>query len=208
MSKAQEALRQLDNVTAAAGNAEDVSAALDRLEGDPGAERVPQSDEDGDAEFGTFEAIATGVVATAILGPLGGVLVGGAQGFLTKKAEQGVLDQLARNENALTDSVNIYQAQLDGFKGPNTTPEDLKEISAMEAGLAASLGMYQTADPQLMAAGVTGIQGVQSSMENFARNQDTQKIASDIENERRAVELGDKRDAKYTQLHGDYVARS
>ena len=207
MSKAQAGLAQLDSLNQDVKEAAELQAAADRVRSDPGNQVQPETDEEGNAKFGTFEAIAMGVLATAILGPVGGLLIGGATGMLQRKEEQGILDRLASEKNALTESVDIHQAQLDEFK-VDASPEELKEIAAMEGKLTAGMGWSTSASPDLKKAGIASLASMQNDIMAYADKQETQKIAFDANEARLKVELGDKQYNRYSNMKKDYTAES
>jgi len=183
--------------------AEDAQTVLDRTR--------PEQDEtpaDGTADFGTAEAIATAIVGTVLLGPVGGILLGGAQGWLKKKSEQSVLDRIASEQNVLTESVDVYQDQLNDFKSTATNENDFEQIGVMEAGLTTARKFMLSADPELRARGIQIMGGVNSEMNRYAGVQETQSIAADALDAQLRVELDDNQYSRYTALQTDFDNQS
>jgi hypothetical protein len=208
MSKATTNLSALMSIGGQVEQAEDAGAALDRLEPDPADQVIPEADDDGQAKFGTPEAIATAVVAGFILGPVGGLLVGGAQGLLKRRADQSILDRMADEQNAITDAVAVYDDQLAVFRESATNQGDLEQIGAMEADRTAALAMLKSGSPDLQSIGMQGFQKFQENLQAYGQRQETQQIAADALDAQLRVELDEREYSRYTGLQSSFDAQS
>lgn len=206
MSKASENLAQLDRVNQGVQNVESAEDALNRLDPDPGVQVQPETDDEGKAKFGTAEAFATFVVGSVLFGPVGGVILGGAQGIMKRQAEQSILDQMANEQNAITEAVSVFDLQLDEFKAAASSDEDLAKIGVMEAKKTAALEMMRV--PSLQEGGLTAFASFENDMIAYSNTQDTQRIAKDANDARLLVELGDKQFNRYTDMQKDYTSTS
>ena len=70
----------------------------------------------GEAEFALPEAMATAVGAGWLLGPVGGLLMGVAQGVLGKKEKQAALDNYAQDMGVLQDTTACSMTNWTGWR--------------------------------------------------------------------------------------------
>ena len=201
---AQENMVELQKLGGKVDTAETAADALQRLESDPD----DQVDPDGEAEFGTAEAIITGIIATALLGPLGGILIGGAQGILQKKAEQSVLDKLAAENDAITDSRAVYDDQFTALEESAKTPEDLEQISAIRSKMNASYELMTSGSDKLQQAGLSGFATAQNDLLQYSDRNETQRIAREENEAQLERELGKEQYNRFTKLQDDFTNES
>ena len=173
-----------------------------------GSERVPQSDEEGNALFGTPEAVATALFGSLILGPVGGVLLGGAQGWLKKNSDQAILDQLADERNVLTKAGDVYTERLGVLKAGATNDNDLEQVADMEGRVTAAKEFMLSADDKMQAHGVAMLASVDQDMSEYTIRQETQLIAAEAEEARQRVELDDRQFSRFTGMQSDFTNES
>jgi hypothetical protein len=133
-----------------------------------------------EADFAGPEALATAVAAGFILGPAGGLLMGLAQGFLGKKERQNILDQQAKDNEALNDSRAILESQFDNLRQGATGPEDLRILDGLQTQQDAAFRLLFSGTPQLQEQGMALLQNVQGEINTFAAAQETQRIEADV----------------------------
>jgi len=157
--------------------------------------RYLDRDGDGEAEFATPEALATAVGASFILGPLGGILLGAAQGILGKQMKQGALDQFMAESSALTDSADIVRNQITELRANDQlSKEDQQQLDALEAGLDVGL---RNGQPELVQKALEGVQ-------SYTVRQEEQRLADEL----RIAELGKYRDGVFQGMRKDFQAES
>ena len=203
MSKAAANLAALSNMGGNIAQVEDAATALDRITPDRSAAPV-----DDEADFGTPEAIATAVAASFILGPIGGLLMGGAQGWLKKQADQSILDQIATEQNVLTESAAVYDDVLQGFKDSATSEEDMAQVAALEAQRTAAVKMMTSGDVNMRDQGMEAFAKFEAGAQGYATLQETQKIAGEAEDARLKTELDDRQYGRFTKMRDSFSAES
>ena len=146
------------------------------IAGPPGTEKVPESDEDGEAKFGTSAAVITGILASSVLGPFG-LLLGIAQGWSVKQARQTELDRIRDQHDALSPTGNIMRERFNGLRSGATTPEAHAQLDGVETGLDIAdklMGNVNTID-----GGMQWFDKLDSTMTEIERTNEVQKIAAD-----------------------------
>lgn len=196
------AVNQVQQVKQAGDNLDEIAVDLE------GPIEKPEADEEGNAMFGTAEALATGVLASVLLGPVGGILVGFAQGLLVKKEEQGILDTLSERENALTASMNTTMDAWNELNNAATTPEDKRTLNVIRSQIEGGAELAMNADPRMSAQGQQTLAQGQAGMLAFANTQDQQKIARGALDRADERQLGRDGFADYNLMEGDYSAKS
>jgi hypothetical protein len=157
--------------------------------------RSLDKDGDGESEFSTPEALATAVGASFILGPVGGVLLGVAQGILGKQMKQGMLDQFMAERSAVTDSADLVRNQINELRAnENLGKEDQQQLDALEAGL----------DVGLRNNSAELVQGALKGVQDYTVRQEEQRVADEL----RVAELGQYRDGVYQGMRKDFQAES
>ena len=209
-NKAAAALASLASMGGNIAQLEDGNTALNRLEPDQnirGATPV-QDDDKGEAKFGTAEAIATTVLSSLILGPVGGLLLGGAQGWLKKQADQTILDQIATEQNVLTDAAATYDDVLQQAKDSATSEEDLAQIAVLEAQRSASIDLMTSGDVALRDQGLEAFAKFEAGLQAYSTLQETQQIAEDAEQTRLGVELTARQLSSYNKSIDSFRSES
>jgi hypothetical protein len=115
------AAEELQSLLSMQGEAQDTAANLAKLE----EARTQFIARGGDeADFALPEAVATAVGVGWLLGPVGGLLMGVAQGILTKKERQNYLDNYAADMGVLSETNDIFNNELDRLAMSVTNPND------------------------------------------------------------------------------------
>lgn len=185
---------------------DDAATALTRISPEDDERAAPGKD--GKAKFGTAEAIATTVLSSLILSPAGAVVLGGAQGWLKKRSDQAMLDQIAEEQNILTSAGDVYDNQLNEFKTTATNPNDLEQLGVMASGLTAARKFITSSDPAMRDVGLQKMDAVDQQMHAYANRQETQRIAADAREADLKMALGDKEYDRYSAMHRDYISES
>jgi hypothetical protein len=131
-----------------------------------------------EAEFAGPEALATAVGAGFILGPVGGLAVGIAQGLLMKGERQGLLDAYAADSAAMQDINEIYTDQLDQREMMAETPEDLAQINGLRAEQDAAMRL--SASGTLQAEGAAAWERFSTNLNAFDVANEAQRIAREV----------------------------
>lgn len=127
MNKAQSELQDLIEIgSQAQGQA---SAAQEFAAGRTAFDRPPM-DEDGKADFLHPDMLKTAVGAGWLLGPVGGVLMGVAQGILGQRERQNAIDEYARETGVLKETGEIFNDQIDRL-AVDADPETLDRLDAI-----------------------------------------------------------------------------
>lgn len=200
-NRAAEELKALDQDV---NQVEDAATALERIMPDEAAQQAPGDD----AEFGTPEAIATAVFASVLLGPVGGVLVGGAQGWLKKRSDQALLDKIADQQNILTSAGDIYSDQLSAFRASAVNDNDLEQVDKMQSSLDVAREFMGSADKELRSQGVAIMNGVNQEMNGYARNQETDRVALETQIKADKRQLGLDEYSRYASMQTDFDTQS
>lgn len=170
----------------------------------PGFPRGYDRDQDGEAEFATPEALATAVGASFILGPIGGILLGAAQGWLGKQERQNAIDQWNSQQNALTDSMGVIQGQIDSFRMATDSEDDLAQLSAIESSLKMGTRLAQAGNQK----GLELMAGAATALENYTQLNEEQAIAAEEREAQRRVDLDNEQYNRHSGLLDDYDAQS
>ena len=204
-NRAAQELAAIRRATDGGQAAQDADAVLNRLEPDPAVRPVKDRDKAG---FAIPEALATAIAGGFILGPVGGLVLGAAQGLFTQRERQNALDEHADKQGVLTDTRDVFQGQIDALKQSATNPEDLEQIAALEARLTASYGLMANASPDMQAIGANEFTKFTSDLQAYTNNQEAQRIAREAEDARLRVELDNEQYARYTSSQSDFTAES
>jgi len=167
-----------------------------------------------EASLALPEGIATAVVGSFLFGPAGGLLLGAAQSWLGKQERQNVLDQQASRNEAIGGAEDILRGQFESlYDGPNVTSEDTQLLDNLRTQQEAAfrqcaLRMLRSGDPVMMQAGMSAMQSVQSSVADFSRNQETQRIDMEVREAEDERILGVQNYSRYKDLLDDFDSRS
>lgn len=166
--------------------------------------RALDKDGDGEAEFATPEALATAVGAAFILGPVGGILLGAAQGILGKQMKQNALDQWSEEQSAISDSQDIIQARIDSLRESAVSDEDREQISNMEAALKMGTRLAKGGDPRGQELMVQALNGLDA----YTQRNEAQRIAREEADRQARVDLSNEQYNRNTGLRSTYRAES
>lgn len=150
-------------------------AAEDTRRGTAAASQPVERDEE--ASFSLPEALATGVAAGWILGPVGGIALGVAQGILGKNAKQNALDQFAAEQDVISGVSDTIGSELDSMEASASNDDDLDQVSNMKTAKAAAIELMTSASPRLQEQGAQMLAKLQGDMTAYAERQETQRIA-------------------------------
>lgn len=201
---ANKAAQELQAITQEVVEVEDAAVALAKLKGDDEVEQAP----DGEAKFPAAEAIATGVLASLVLGPIGGLLVAGAGGWLKKQGDQKILDKISAEQNVLNSAGDIYADQLSSFIGTAANANDREQIGAMQTTLDVAREFITSADAGLRDQGAQMMQGLDADMNGYARNQEEDRIAVEAAVKADKRQLGIDGYNRYKPMQDDFDAQS
>lgn len=132
-----------------------------------------------DAEFAGPEALVTAIGAGWLLGPVGGLLMGLAQGIIGKREQQAALDSYAQDMGVLEDTNSVFNDELDRLAMTVTNPNDLEQLSAMQTQKDAALRMMSSASPELQRKGSELLSDFSARLNNYALTQETQRIEAE-----------------------------
>lgn len=149
----------------------------------------------GKADFALPEALATAVGAGWLLGPVGGLLMGVAQGILGKREEQNAIDAFARDMGVLEETNSIFNDELDRLAATATNPNDLEQLSAMQTQKDVALRMMQT--PGLYEQGASLLSDFNTRLNDYTLTQETQRIEAEAADAQLKRELDNTQYSRY-----------
>lgn len=199
-------LEALGNAMRVGQQTDDAATALDRIT--PERDERPAVGEDGEAQFGTPEAIATAVVGSVLLGPVGGLLLGGAQGWLSKRAQQDILDELVAENEGLQGAADVYAGTFDALRKNIVTPEEHDQINLLETEYKAATEMMFSGSAANREKGAVMFTNFQTRLSQFADLQDQQRIALDAAEAQLKAQMGERAYTEHKSLHGNYMTRT
>lgn len=142
-----------------------------------------------DADFAAPEALATAVAGSFILGPIGGLLLGAAQGILGEQMRQGQLDAVAAEANALAESDEVVSATFDRQRASLTNPLDLQQLDTIQSQYNAARKLMQSPFEETKKKGMALMASALQAQREFDVRQEEQAIAASLADEevRRAI---------------------
>lgn len=174
-NKAAEELQSLVDATQEMTGLQDSAAVLRNLEKERGQH---VRDKDGNnASFDMPNALATGIGAGFILGPIGGAVLGIAQGFLGKKAEQNLLDEAAKQSNVMRDAIDAARMQITGQYSQELSDRDKAILDDQMNRLATAEDMLFSGSVDMRENGAIMFDGVTKDHTTWLDTQEKQKIA-------------------------------
>lgn len=159
-----------DNAQQAARNVQSIQNTRDPLANIPAG---------GDADFALPEALASTVVGSFLFGPVGGILLGVAQGILGKEAEQNALDRFAAENEVMAGVNDSLNAEFERMAARATNPDDIAQLDAMQTQKDAALKMMTSASPRMQEKGAELLSGVYGEMTEYTERQETQRIENE-----------------------------
>ncbi len=195
----------LQNLLAMQGEAQDSAANLAKLE-DARNQFIARGGDE--AEFAMPEALATAVGVGWLLGPVGGLLMGLAQGILTKRERQNALDEYAEDMGALSETNDIFNDELDRMALTVTNPDDLQQLSALQTQKDAAMQMMSSASPELQQQGSSMLAEFSSKLNDYSVRQEEQAIQASAYDAQLRRELDDTQYSRYNSSINSFRAES
>lgn len=203
------AQQELQALLAARDSHVDAGESLARLqESSRPIGTVRAGDDDDEATFDTPKALATAVGAGFVLGPVGGLLLGVAQGILGKREQQSVLDQMAAERNAITDADDIFGDELDRLAMVTDNPLDLDQLNSMRANKDAAVRLMMSASPELQQRGSAMLADFNASLQAYSTQQETQAIEADVRRDEAIRAMGEETWQRFDTIQSDLTAIS
>ncbi len=201
-NKAADELQNLLDMEVDAGTAQDNLAKLQE------ARTQFNPNPDQEADFGWPEGAATAVAAGWILGPVGGLLFGLAQGLYTKKQEQAALDSYINTGEALGSAADIFHSELDRMALAATNPNDVAQLSAMQTEFDTAMQLMSSASPELQQKGSEMLASAHTKMNDYAVRQEEQAIELKAYDDELRRAMDQEQYDRFTALHDDFRAES
>lgn len=199
------AAAELQNLLELRGDVQDAGQNLQRLEAQRNQYGAKDQEE---AKFATPEAMATAVGASFILGPVGGLLMGVAQGILGKRERQNAIDQFNRDNAAYQGMNDVINSEFDRLAEGVTNDEDLAQLSTLQSNKDAAMKLLESGNPELVDQGMAMIQEVQAGMHEWSKTQETQRIEQEVRDAEIARDLNSEQQGNFQSLLDDYDAQS
>ncbi len=133
----------------------------------------------GSAKFDMAQALPFIVGASWIMGPVGGLLVGLAQGILGKRARQNALDAYNDEMGTLEATQDIFHDEISRQALLASSPEDIAQLSAIQTQMDAAVEMMSSASPELQQQGGDLLSDASVRLNEYTVRQETQQIAAD-----------------------------
>ena len=186
----------------------DASSAQDNLAKLQEARTQFNPNPDQEAEFGWSEGAATAVAAGWILGPIGGLLVGLAQGLYTKKQEQAALDTYINNGETLDATADIFHSELDRLALTATNDNDVQQLSAMQTEFDTAMQLMSSASPELQQKGSQMLASAHEKLNGYSVRQEDQAIARQAYDDQLKRDLDEQQYSRFNEMHDEFRAES
>lgn len=187
------------------GDAEDSAANLAKLE-EARTQFVTRGG--NEADFALPEAMATAIGVGWLLGPVGGLLMGIAQGILGKREKQSMLDDYAADMGILGETNDIFNDQLDRMALTTTNPNDLEQLSALQTQKDAAMQMMSSASPELQEKGSDMLSDFSTRLNDYAVSQEDQRITAEASDTQLQRDLTQEEYSRYNTSIGNFRAES
>lgn len=197
---------ELQSLLQISGQAVDAGAHLEQLQ--QTRQPVATTSPGEEASFALPEALATAVGAGFVLGPVGGILLGAAQGILGKQAKQSVLDQLASERGLISETDSIFNDELDRLSMATDDPDDLAQLNSMQATKDVALKMMASASPRMQEQGAAMLTKFNGDLQAYTERQETQRIAADTLDAQQRRELDNTQYSRYNSAIGSFRSES
>lgn len=155
---------------------------------------------DGEAEFALPEALATGVAAGWLLGPIGGIALGITQGILGKNAKQNALDQFAEEQDVISGVSDTIGDELTRMEQTARNADDLDQVSTMRTQKDAAIQFMTSASPRLQEQGAKMLDALSAEMTDYSDRQETQRIADEELDAQLRRELDDQQYDRFNSI--------
>lgn len=163
---------------------------------------------DQEADFGWPEGAATAVAAGWVLGPVGGLLLGLAQGLFTKKQEQAALDAYVNNSDALASTADIFHSELDRLALTATNPQDVEQLSAMQTEFDTAMQLMGSASPELQQQGSSMLASAHEKLNGYTVRQEEQAIAAKAYDDQLRRDLDEQQYSRFNEMYDEFRAES
>lgn len=205
------AAQDLANLTEATRGTQDQAAriaATDAERGTSFARRGLDRDGDGESEFALPEALATTVAAGWLLGPVGGLALGIAQGIYTKQQKQNALDEYVREQDAISGVQETLNGQFDQLLDGATNDNDREQLGALRTQQDGAFRMMLSGNPELEQKGSELLATVQGEVNAYTTRQESQRIEAEANDAQMRRELDQERYTRFTGLQDDFTSES
>jgi len=164
----------------------------------------------GDLDQGSAlpEALLTAVGIGWVLGPVGGLLIGAAQGILGHQQRKSALDNYLADMGILESTNNIFNDQFDRMELAATTPEDLAQISAMRTQHEIAMEYSTSPNDATAQKGAAMMDNLNTKMTDFGVKNEEQAVALKASDAQLQRDLEKETYAKHRGLLGDFQAES
>ncbi len=175
--KAAAALQELQDMSGDLESSRDAATILANTEQARG--QHVRTREGEEASFDTPSALATGIGASFILGPAGGIILGIAQGLAGREAQQNVLDEAAAQGNAYSDAIDVTRRQIMSQYSQDLSDEDRAILDDQMNRLNTAEDMIFSGSQQIRNDGAALYGTVGQDHTRWRETQETQQIAAD-----------------------------
>jgi len=199
------AAAELQNLLDMQGDAQSAEDNLAKLQ-EARTQFNPNADQE--ADFAWPEGAATAVAAGWILGPVGGLLMGLAQGLYTKRQEQAALDQYVNTGSTLGAAADIFHSELDRLALTTENPGDLEQLSAMQTEFDTAMQFMSSASPELQQQGSQLLASAHEKLNGYTVRQEEQAIAAKAYDDQLRRDLDEQQYSRFNELHDEFRAES
>ena len=167
------------------------------ITGEDYTQPVNRNDIKSSPDYGA--SIATAVAAGFLLGPVGGLAMGIAQGIVTKRERKNQLDRMAEETNAYNDIDETLNNEINRLTSVATSEEDIAQLQTLRTRKDIAMRGMISGSPTLNRAGMEELSKVNGLLTSFAENQEAQRIEKEAYN----AELRRALDEQGYQRHND-----
>jgi len=161
-----------------------------------------------EADFAWPEGIATAVAAGWVLGPVGGLLMGLAQGILGKQEQQAAIDEYLADTGAMRETSKVFYDQIDRLALTATNDNDLEQLSAMQTEFDAAMQMMASASPELQSQGAQMLSAANDRLNQYTVRQEEQRITAEAADAQLKRDLDDQQYTRFKAMNDDFRAES
>lgn len=165
-------------------------------------------DPDAEADFAWPEGAATAIAAGWLLGPVGGLLMGVAQGLYTKRQRQNALDTYINNSEALGTTADIFHSELDRLALTATNPNDVEQLSAMQTEFDTAMQLMANQSPELQQKGTQMLASAHEKLNGYTVRQEEQAIAAQAHDDQMRRDMDATVYSQHRDMFGDFKAES
>jgi len=163
---------------------------------------------DPKAKFGTAEALITGAASGFVFGGPIGAMLGIGVGLLSKKEQQGIIDQSIEKRKILSETGNIFGSTLDDLAFQVESPEDKALVKDMRKRYNLAMGYAESPSTLANQQAAQMFADLDKDMESMFLNNEAQRIQQEAF-EKQLKEDHDARQVDtFIDLRKDYLDRS